>query len=72
MKKNTSWKFTDESSVTFQSSLSGAGEFGPSPIVLPTTGGPLIVWKMGLGESPHYAKHMYLQYKIHIMRIFTQ
>ena len=28
MKKNTSWKFTDESSVTFQSSVSGAGEFG--------------------------------------------
>ena len=23
-----SWKFTDESSVTFQSSISGAGEFG--------------------------------------------
>ena len=30
MKKNTSWKFTDELSVTFQSSVSGAGEFGPS------------------------------------------
>ena len=29
MKKNTSWKFTDELSVTFQSSVSGAGEFGP-------------------------------------------
>ena len=28
MKKNTSWKFTDESSITFQSSISGAGEFG--------------------------------------------
>ena len=28
MKKNTSWKFTDESSVTFQSSVSEAGEFG--------------------------------------------
>ena len=28
MKKNTSWKFTDESSVTFQSSVSGPGEFG--------------------------------------------
>ena len=28
MKKNTSWKFTDESSVTLQSSVSGAGEFG--------------------------------------------
>ena len=28
MKKNTSWKFTDELSVTFQSSVSGAGEFG--------------------------------------------
>ena len=28
MKKNTSWKFTDESSVTFQLSVSGAGEFG--------------------------------------------
>ena len=27
MKKNTSWKFTDESSVTFQSSVSGPGEF---------------------------------------------
>ena len=31
MKKNTSWKFTDELSVTFQSSVSGAGEFGLSP-----------------------------------------
>ena len=30
MKKNTSWKFTDESSVTFQLSVSGAGEFGPT------------------------------------------
>ena len=30
MKKNTSWKFTDESSVTFQLSVSGPGEFGPS------------------------------------------
>ena len=28
MKKNTSWKFTDESSVTFQLSVSGADEFG--------------------------------------------
>ena len=28
MKKNTSWKFTDESSETFQLSISGAGEFG--------------------------------------------
>ena len=28
MKKNMSWKFTDESSVTFQSSVSGPGEFG--------------------------------------------
>ena len=28
MKKNTSWKFTDELSVTFQSPVSGAGEFG--------------------------------------------
>ena len=28
MKKNTSWKFTDELSVTFQSSVSGVGEFG--------------------------------------------
>ena len=28
MKKNMSWKFTDESFVTFQSSVSGAGEFG--------------------------------------------
>ena len=28
MKKNTSWKFTDESSVTFLSSVSGPGEFG--------------------------------------------
>ena len=28
MKKNTSWKFTDELSVTFQSSISGPGEFG--------------------------------------------
>ena len=30
MKKNTSWKFTDELSVTFQSSVSGVGEFGHS------------------------------------------
>ena len=28
MKKNTSWKFMDESSITFQSSVSGLGEFG--------------------------------------------
>ena len=28
MKKNMSWKFTDESSITFQSSVSGPGEFG--------------------------------------------
>ena len=28
MKKKTSWKFMDEISVTFQSSVSGAGEFG--------------------------------------------
>ena len=28
MKKNTSWKFTDELSITFQLSVSGAGEFG--------------------------------------------
>ena len=28
MKKNMSWKFTDELSVTFQLSVSGAGEFG--------------------------------------------
>ena len=28
MKKNPSWKFTDELSVTFQLSVSGAGEFG--------------------------------------------
>ena len=30
MKKNMSWKFTDVSSVTFQLSVSGPGEFGPS------------------------------------------
>ena len=30
MKKNTSWKFTDEWSVTIQSSISGPGEFGHS------------------------------------------
>ena len=34
MKKNTSWKFTDELSVTFQSSVSGAGEFGLSMYVI--------------------------------------
>ena len=28
IKKETSWKFTDESSITFQSSVSGASEFG--------------------------------------------
>ena len=28
MEKNTSWKLTDELSETFQSSVSGAGEFG--------------------------------------------
>ena len=28
MKTNTSWKFTDESFLTFQSSVSGPGEFG--------------------------------------------
>ena len=28
MKKNTSWKFMDELSVTFQSSVSGTDEFG--------------------------------------------
>ena len=31
MKKKTSWKFTDESSVTFQLSVSGPGEFGIRP-----------------------------------------
>ena len=30
MKKNTTWKFTDESSVTIQSSISGPSEFGHS------------------------------------------
>ena len=30
MKKNGSWKFADESSVTFQSSVSEVGEFGLS------------------------------------------
>ena len=34
MKKNTSWKFTDELSVTFQSSVSGVGEFGHNAKVL--------------------------------------
>ena len=28
MKKNMSWKFTDEWSITFQSSVSGPAEFG--------------------------------------------
>ena len=37
MKKNMSWEFTDESSVTFQLSVSGASEFGlglnsPTPL----------------------------------------
>ena len=32
MKKNMSYKFTDELSVTFQSFVSGAGEFGLSQI----------------------------------------
>ena len=31
MKKNTSWKFTDVSYVTFQSSISGPGEFSLRP-----------------------------------------
>lgn len=30
MKKSMSWNFTDEPSVTFQSSISGPGEFGLS------------------------------------------
>ena len=34
MKKNTSWKFTDELSVTFQSSVTGAGEFGLGLIMM--------------------------------------
>ena len=34
MKKNTSWKFTNGSSVTFQSSVSGPGEFGQSTNLL--------------------------------------
>ena len=33
MKKNTSWKFTDELSVTFQLSVSGPGEFGLRQII---------------------------------------
>ena len=33
MKKNMSWKFTDKSFVTFQSSVSGPGEFGHRKIV---------------------------------------
>ena len=39
MKKNTSWKFTDESSVTFQSSVSGPGEFGLTMYVVHTFSG---------------------------------
>ena len=37
MKKNMSWKFTDELSVTFQLSISGAGEFGLSGTFKSTT-----------------------------------
>ena len=37
MKKNMSWKFTDETSVTFQSSVSGVGEFGLSILLLDNT-----------------------------------
>ena len=33
MRKNTSWKFTDDSSVTFQLSVSGTGEFGLRKII---------------------------------------
>ena len=34
MKKNTSWEFMDESSVTFRSSISGPGEFGHYQITI--------------------------------------
>ena len=37
MKKNMSWKFMDESSVTFQLSISGLGEFGLSIYVVECT-----------------------------------
>ena len=37
MKKNTSWKFTDESSVIFQFSVSGPGEFGQMSFRAPKT-----------------------------------
>ena len=46
MKKNTSWTFTDESSVTFQSSVSGAGEFGPNHFPFCSDKGNLIVQKL--------------------------
>ena len=36
MKKNTSWKFTEELSVTFQLSVSGPGDFSLYIIPIPT------------------------------------
>ena len=46
MKKNTSWKVTDELSVTFQSSVSGAGEFGLKKKILCAVLLPATLWQM--------------------------
>ena len=59
MKKNTSWKFTDESSVTFQSSICGAGEFGLNMkryfILKPNSPAPLTDdWKVTDDSSVNY------------------
>ena len=49
MKKNKSWKFTDESTVTFQSSVSGPGEFGLRLKIL--TGAPFAIqYRRGSGH----------------------
>ena len=51
MKKNTTWKFTDELSITFQSSVSGAGEFG----LRPNSPGPLTDdWKVTDDSSVNF------------------
>ena len=49
MKKNMSWKFTDESSITFQSSVSRPGEFGPRLVSLQfICGKQMSYWDIGL------------------------
>ena len=55
MKKNTSWKFTDELSITFHSSVSGAGKFGLKLIIFklvtPEIHNQLILYKQSVESA---------------------